>query len=589
MSLLENKTQRFHSLRVPLDNRWSYCKYTIGNKLRNWIGGIWLILFVCSAISLVLDILDLVSGSIWYRVGYVTTFLLSGLLKLVDTAKNYDDRFTHQEPIEDFYKDVAPPDKDWEALDLDMGGGKTERVFRCEAIDQWLRGSEDIKLVRNYDAEKGLKDFIRQHERWQEVFAPFLREMHQRAIYTGKQFYNEEKYGISQELIPGEPVQIHKTCYFDSYLTNISPGHRLLRNRDDAVLVELPSRKGAGWCPYEAVMENGKKVYRLKSLGRYTMANEPGVTTLCIREDTQTIFLWTQNRLALCSTGRLVASGSGSANWKDCEEWIEDENGLRKAVIKGMNRELWEESVGERSLSNEDFYAGLKTRITGYFRWLTKAGKSEFVGVSRLSENCENGKKSIAEYLEAEASEVLDGEDDDRNIQAQNMWVLREELGKRLKKIKIEKGTAHIGFGAGEHTYSVSCSMAMLALQEVCREYCEQHCKKCQKECCKHTPFKVLFEEQNSAEKRDIRGYKNVREKSGSADGGGDHRPQYLLRIQQNRFGYHERLQYAGGAVSAGLCAPGGPVRKETDKGIKPPHSGRGRLGGIYLFPGHGL
>ena len=56
MSLLENKTQRFHSLRVPLANRWSYCKYTIGSKLRNWIGGIWLILFVCSAVSLVLDI-----------------------------------------------------------------------------------------------------------------------------------------------------------------------------------------------------------------------------------------------------------------------------------------------------------------------------------------------------------------------------------------------------------------------------------------------------------------------------------------------------------------------------------------------------
>ena len=104
MSLLENKTQRFHSLRVPLANRWSYCKYTIGSKLRNWIGGIWLILFVCSAVSLVLDILDLVSGSIWYRVGYVTTFLLSCLLKLVDTAKSYDDRFTHQEPIEDFYR-----------------------------------------------------------------------------------------------------------------------------------------------------------------------------------------------------------------------------------------------------------------------------------------------------------------------------------------------------------------------------------------------------------------------------------------------------------------------------------------------------
>lgn len=501
MSLLENKTQRFHSLRVPLANRWSYCKYTIGSKLRNWIGGIWLILFVCSAISLVLDILDLVSGSIWYRVGYVTTFLLSCLLKLVDTAKSYDDRFTHQEAIENFYKDVAPPDKDWEALDLDMGGGKTERVFRCKNIDRWLRGTDKIGLERDRAAEKGLKDFIRQHERWQEVFAPFLRDMHRNAIYSGKQFYNETKYGISAELKLGRPVQIHKTCYFDSYLTNISPGHRLLRNRDDAVLVELPSRKGAGWCPYEAVIENGKKIYRLKSLGRYTMANEPGVTTLCIREDLQSIFLWTQNRLALSSTGRLVASGSGSANWKDCKDCFDNPDGLREAVINGMKRELWEESVGKRSLSDEDFYARLDTRITGYFRWLTKAGKSEFVGVSRLHDN---GKKSIAEYLEAEASEVLDGEDDEKNIPAQNMWVLREELDKRLNKIKIKAGTAHTGFGAGERTYSVSCAMAMLALQEVCREYCTEECKQsCRKESCDRRPFHVLFEGGSSAEKQE--------------------------------------------------------------------------------------
>lgn len=50
-------------------------------------------------------------------------------------------------------------------------------------------------------------------------------------------------------------------------------------------------------------------------------------------------------------------------------------------------------------------------------------------------------------------------------------------------------------FGAGEHTYSVSCAMAMLALREVCQAHCEKHCKKCQKESCDHVPFKVLFEE----------------------------------------------------------------------------------------------
>ena len=52
MSLLENKTQRFHSLRVPLANRVDYCLYTIRGNM-SWIGVIWFILFVSSAVSLV--------------------------------------------------------------------------------------------------------------------------------------------------------------------------------------------------------------------------------------------------------------------------------------------------------------------------------------------------------------------------------------------------------------------------------------------------------------------------------------------------------------------------------------------------------
>ena len=37
MNLLENKTQRFHSLRVPLANRVDYCLYTVRGNM-SWIG-----------------------------------------------------------------------------------------------------------------------------------------------------------------------------------------------------------------------------------------------------------------------------------------------------------------------------------------------------------------------------------------------------------------------------------------------------------------------------------------------------------------------------------------------------------------------
>ena len=70
-------------------------------------------------------------------------------------------------------------------------------------------------------------------------------------------------------------------------------------------MAEIPDvSRWREWLPYEEEEgENGLCRRRLKPLGKYPMANEPGVTTLCIREDLQSIFLWTQNRLALCKHG----------------------------------------------------------------------------------------------------------------------------------------------------------------------------------------------------------------------------------------------------------------------------------------------
>lgn len=220
------------------------------------------------------------------------------------------------------------------------------------------------------------------------------------------------------------------------------------------------------------------------------MANEPGVTTLCIKEN-GSILLWRQNNLAQCSTGQLVASGSGSANWGDCRDFLNDpeKNGLRKAVIRGMERELWEESVGQRGISDRKFYENLDTRITGYFRWLKKGGKAEFVGVSRL-----RNSNSMTENMVPEVSEVLAGED----IPVRSMWMLKEKLQKHLEKPLGEKPYEGVD---GENTYSVSCTMAMYALRNVCREYCAQTCPwtkqdGCRGEDCPCKPFDVLFEKE---------------------------------------------------------------------------------------------
>lgn len=180
--------------------------------------------------------------------------------------------------------------------------------------------------------------------------------------------------------------------------------------------------------------------------------------------------------MAQCSTGLLVASGSGSADWDDAKRFIGHENGMREAIVYGMERELWEESNGSRENKFNKFRNQIDTRITGYFRWLKKGGKSEFVGVSRLMD------VTLLGNLSPEASEVTKGED----LPART---IRELI------TSIEREIIHHKDGTGEEDFvenwqsvrcGVSCSMALIALHHTCELYCERKCHYYDKEkgCC---------------------------------------------------------------------------------------------------------
>ena len=309
MSFLGNKTQRMHPLYVPVANKVDYFFYTAFRRI-NPFSVIALALLIYSLVGFVGDIRSLFSDSVWDRVLYIAAFILSGVVKVLNLATHYEDRFTTDEIDKDFFKDVDVPNGDWQRLDLRMGDKETEPVFFSEKIDKLLRSDTPIDIRRDKEYEKRLGTHIRKKENWEATYSKFLRHNHRKAMYSGKQFYNEIKYGLCSEPDPAhpeKPVRIHKTCYFDSYLTNIIPGRVLTRNRDKEEMARATDPK---WIPY-TLDESGSR--RLRATGECAMANEPGVTTLCIKEN-GSILLWRQNNLAQCSTGQLVASGSGSAN-----------------------------------------------------------------------------------------------------------------------------------------------------------------------------------------------------------------------------------------------------------------------------------
>ena len=301
MSFLGNKTQRMHPLYVPVANKVDYFFYTAFRRI-NPFSVIALALLIYSLVGFVGDIRSLFSDSVWDRVLYIAALILSGVVKVLNLATHYEDRFTTDEIDKDFFKDVDVPNGDWQRLDLRMGDKETEPVFFSEKIDKLLRSDTPIDIRRDKEYEKRLGTHIRKKENWEATYSKFLRHNHRKAMYSGKQFYNEAKYGLSSDPTPSadptkpvEAVKIHKTCYFDSYLTNIIPGQVLTRNRDKEVMA---SALEAGWLPFTAEGEER----RLRATGECAMANEPGVTTLCIKEN-DTIILWRQNHLAQCSTG----------------------------------------------------------------------------------------------------------------------------------------------------------------------------------------------------------------------------------------------------------------------------------------------
>ena len=108
MSFLGNKTQRMHPLYVPVANKVDYFFYTAFRRI-NPFSVIALALLIYSLVGFVGDIRSLFSDSVWDRVLYIAAFILSGVVKVLNLATHYEDRFTTEERDEGFYENVEAP------------------------------------------------------------------------------------------------------------------------------------------------------------------------------------------------------------------------------------------------------------------------------------------------------------------------------------------------------------------------------------------------------------------------------------------------------------------------------------------------
>lgn len=238
-----------------------------------------------------------------------------------------------------------------------------EYVLYSDEIDHYLRTTE-IRLTLHTRKYAKVRDQIKKEG---DALLSFLRYNFYRSLNKGQHFYNEKKLCLSTDIcLHTNEAECHKGSYFDTYLTNIISMQKLIEAENPERAV-FDGRRG-----YPYSLNAG--ILKLCSIKDSCVNNEIGVSTLAFTKDGYLV-LWNQNALAQSSGAMLVPSGSGSADWAD----IVGTN-FTKSIQKGMSRELKEESTLNR-LSGEDIG---ETRIVGFFRWIRKAGKPEFVGITKM-------------------------------------------------------------------------------------------------------------------------------------------------------------------------------------------------------------
>ena len=277
-------------------------------------------------------------------------------------------------------------------------------VFQSTDVDRHLRKT-DFLLEENKLKEERIRKFLRVNK---NALIPFLNQQFSFSIYSNKHFYNEKKLCLADDIdVTSNVVYYHRGSYFDTYLTNHVSTVQLLSKDTNKVIYD-----GTGFFPAEYSQE--LKEFRLSEIKFSFMNNEIGISTIGLTSDNYLV-IWKQNSYAQSSNDLFVPTGSGSSDLKD----IENHN-FTKTIINGMERELWEES-GKEALGRTHDSIG-NTKILGYFRWVKRGGKPEFVGITKLNVRCSQ--------LDPEIQEV-------RKPRSKHMWKIEnvDHLKRVIKEI----------------------------------------------------------------------------------------------------------------------------------------------------------
>jgi hypothetical protein len=207
---------------------------------------------------------------------------------------------------------------------------------------------------------------------------PFSAKLIGESVRSRAHVFNGPKVRLSSPMRPsdldsGKHCVVQRTTYFDSLSTNGS-FFRQIRNQSGVVVFD----------GQKLAISNGL----LCNFDDWKLSNHIGVSTIAVTSDHRVV-LQMQGVRSAEQPGKIVASGSGSLDWKDVTT---STTSLQELVAKGADRELREECGIAKGATS-------KTSVVGFYRDLQRGGKPEFLCVSSISLRFSELKRSRRERI----------------------------------------------------------------------------------------------------------------------------------------------------------------------------------------------
>lgn len=265
----------------------------------------------------------------------------------------------------------GPKEKEIGFEAVEIPGNKSDLIFVSEKINRFIQ-TNHLTITLSDFKQKQITKYIQKHR---EILLQYLNHFFFNSLYHNRQFTNDKKLCLSKDIrIDSKHVICHTGGYYDSFVTNQVSGTTLvIKDKVHTTITTehiFPSKTD----------ETG--THYLSDIASSQMNDHLGCSTIGFTKDNY-IILWVQSSTAQFSKDYVIPTGSGSSNYSDLIK-----HSLQKTIINTMERELMEESSPDKSVSNNLN----ETLILGFYRWVTRGGKPEFTGITKLPGNADQYK-----------------------------------------------------------------------------------------------------------------------------------------------------------------------------------------------------